>query len=61
MFYDIAVTYFYIAATGSAKINEWSIVCVILNMIFRVFSLKQIYEEIVKRGGDDDTERAGLV
>ncbi|KAG5683931.1 hypothetical protein PVAND_013187 [Polypedilum vanderplanki] len=56
-FFDIVVIYFYFA---DEKINLWSKICVILNAIYRVFSLKEIYEEIVKRN-NDELERAELV
>ncbi|CAG9803028.1 unnamed protein product [Chironomus riparius] len=45
IFFDIAVCF-------AIDTNNWALAFILLNMIFRVFSLKQIYEEMIARGGE---------
>jgi hypothetical protein len=52
LFFDVFVCFVY-------TINNWAVLFVILNMLFRIYSMKEIYEEIVARGGD--AENPGVV
>ena len=47
IFFDIAILFFFSYGT-------WSRIFILLNMFFRVYSLKEIYEEVERRSGNVD-------
>lgn len=48
LFFDIAVCF-------AINTNDWSLIFIVLNMIFRVFSLQKLYDEMIARGGQPDS------